>query len=514
MRGRLCLLAALLGLGIFPAQGQAPLSAIDWLEEVPTTPVETLDAPQLLSEPAVSRGVISEPIRVTPLDAPTPDAVGLLPRAISGLPATLWGPTPKAELIALLRDIETDDLLPATRELLYTLLLSELDPPIDSDSRAELFLARVDTLVRLGAIESAQALLERAGPDSPKRFARWFDLSLLLGTESIACERLVTMPGLVRALAPRVFCLARTGDWAAAALSFETGASLGGLDPLSEQLLHRFLDPEFAEGAQALAAPDKLDPLTFKLFESIGEPLPTTTLPLAFAHADLRPSTGWRAQIAAAERLTRQGAVPANKLLGLYTERQAAASGGIWTRVDAVQTLDKALDADAAEATSRALPIVWDEMKNAGLAPVFAGLYGERINEIALAGPASALAFELALLTKDYERAAMAHLPQTARERFLIAVARGDLRNVSAPNQTAAAIADGFLARTADPATQQALRAGALGATLLTAIKRMGEGANGDIEQLSQAIATFRVLGLEDAARRTALQVLILDGRG
>ena len=48
--------------------------------------------------------------------------------------------------------------------------------------------------------------------------------------------------------------------------------------------------------------PGAPDPLTFRLFETIGERLPTAALPRAFAHADLRDVAGWKAQIEAAER--------------------------------------------------------------------------------------------------------------------------------------------------------------------------------------------------------------------
>ena len=54
---------------------------------------------------------------------------------------------------------------------------------------------------------------------------------------------------------------------------------------------------------------------------------------VAFAQADMRDNTGWKAQLEAAERLARNGVLDPNQLLGLYTEEKAAASGGVWDRV-------------------------------------------------------------------------------------------------------------------------------------------------------------------------------------
>ena len=75
--------------------------------------------------------------------------------------------------------------------------------------------------------------------------------------------------------------------------------------------------------------------------------------------ADLRGNSGWKAEIEAAERLARTGAVPASRLLGLYTDRRPAASGGVWDRVAAVQALDLALNEGATQDLVQALPRAW-----------------------------------------------------------------------------------------------------------------------------------------------------------
>ena len=92
-------------------------------------------------------------------------------------------------------------------------------------------------------------------------------------------------------------------------------------------------------------APNPVTPLDWKMYEAIGEPLPTEGLPIAFSYAELGPRAGWKAQIEAAERLTRAGTIPPNVILGLYTEREPAASGGVWDRVEAFQDFEAALAA-------------------------------------------------------------------------------------------------------------------------------------------------------------------------
>ena len=500
-------LTAFLGLtAAGAAEAQAPLSAIDWLSDSVATQVDPL--PSQPREEAVTRGVTSETITVTALDDLSFDSVGLIPAAVSGLPRDLWGITPSGELARLLALLKPG-LLPAMQDLVTLLLLAELDPPVDSDPTDQLFLARVDVLLGLGAVDQAHALLERAGPETPETFRRWFDTSLLIGTEKIACDTLRAAPDLTPKLPARIFCLARGGDWNAAVLTLGTGRALGEVTPDEDDLLTRFLDIENFEDAAPLPVPNRPSPLTFRLYEAIGEALVTTTLPLAFAFADLDNNTGWKAQLEAAERLAKAGSFSENKLLGLYTERSPAASGGIWDRVTALQRFDAALETGNPPAIAATLPAAWFAMRQVKLQTVFASLYAEPLQKIALEGDIAALSFRIGLLSRDYESVAAKWTPRDAEDSFLVAVARGDLSGVTPYNAVAQAIADGFTAPSAPPELAALVRNQELGAAILRAILQSEHGTDGDLDKLVGALALLRSVGLEDVARRAALQVLI-----
>ncbi len=129
----------------------------------------------------------------------------------------------------------------------------------------------------------------------------------------------------------------------------------------------------------------------FRLYEAIGEPLPTRDLPLAFAWPDLRFVSGWKAQLEAAERLARAGSVGGNRMLGLYTERRATVSGAVWDRVRAVQALDLALNSGDPSAVSGALIDARSAMGLAGLEPALAQMMAHRLARVALKGPSRAM---------------------------------------------------------------------------------------------------------------------------
>ncbi|WP_239520959.1 hypothetical protein [Pseudooceanicola aestuarii] len=545
-------LSTLSGAAVAQETGERPISAIDWLNRDvlpaphaapragigsttglngvarpgadPTFGLD-LDGAALQTtgrfappgEPPVASTAQRPEVRTSTLDETRAGGVGLLPQAVTGLPLTLWSAS-EAEILS--RRIGGLDVagLPAMQSLLYSLLLAEADPPRGEGRDPVLLQARVDKLYELGAVDPALALLARAGPDRHEAlFARWFDLSLLAGTEDEACTRLIAAPDLSPGYAEHIFCLARTGDWETAALTFGSVSALGLLDPSTEGLLLRFLDVGMDEDAVALPPPSQITPLAFRLQEAIGEPLPAAALPRAFAMTDLRNVSGWKAEIEAAERLARTGAMPENRLLGVYSDRKPAASGGIWDRVAAIQRFDAAIqsrrDADRALA---ALPEAWTAMRRAELEVPFSRLYGPALARITPAsGPARALAFRIALLSDDYEAAAGQLKPATPTERFLLGLTRGEPAPDDVIGPRAAAIARGFdLSRPLPRGIRAHLDAGRLGEAIVEAMALYTRAASGEWKDISDALATFRHVGLEDTARRAALQMMILDRAG
>lgn len=500
-------LGLLAGMTAGPALAEDPLSAIDWLSDT------VREAPVVATPGDIADSALVGEVTTSPITEIQKDAVGLLPPALSGLPQDLWAGSTTPVIVSLIAR-QSPDAPPAVLDLLYALLLSEVDPPADSGPGAKLLLARIDKLLELGALEQSRALVERAGPADPEIFRRWFDVSLLTDHADHACATMRATPEIAPTLPARVFCLARGGDWNAAVLTMETGETLGRISGEEADLLARFLDPDLFEGSPPPPAPARVTPLVFRMREAIAAPRPPGRMPLAFLHADLGAQAGWKAQLAAAERLARTKAVEPGQLIALYTGRKAAASGGVWDRVRAVQAFDVALLSGNVDAVAERLPPAWDEMREAGLEVPFARYYGERLVRLPLTGPARVLSLRVALLSDGYESAAARYEPGTDEERFLIGLARGEPAEVTPPGDLAAMIADGFTEPLGTGELAGLLQDGRLGEAILRAMLRIEDGAQSDPGDIQSALALFRQVGLEDIARRTALQLLLLDGRG
>ena len=503
--------AGLTGLAGGALAQDAPISSIDWLSDSLATPAVAV-APE--DQPPVADNAGIETVTVTPLDAPSPDGIGLIGRREAGFPGDLWGSSELDRLRRLIATLPVDPL-PAQQGLIRLLLLTELDPPIGAGPEGLMFQARIDALLARGALDEAAEMLSRTGSKAPAIFQRSFDVALLQGEEDYGCRALRATPGLSPSYTTRVFCLARTGDWQAAALTLDTAKALGQLTAEEDALLARFLDPALAENEPKLPPPDHPTPLMFRMFEAIGEPVPTAQLPLAFAHADLRNTAGWRARVGAAERLARVGSLSPEQLLEVWNERQPAASGGVWDRVAAMQALDTALERGAPDAVARALPPAWAAAREARLEVPFAAAFGARLEETALEGEAAALALRIGLLTEGYERVALtAPAASTPEDRFLVALAKGLPEQAEAPDALAEAITEGFIGVELPETLSRPIADDRLGEALLMAQEVLESGTRGELDDVTHAISFLRALRLEDTARRYALQLMLLDGRG
>ena len=524
MRTRFLLCTLALGVPTALA-AEAPLAAIDWLKRDPGMSaalplpdprpqggraVPHAERPRR-DEPPVAASGGTPDVESAPLEAPSAESAGLLSSALTGLPRTLWSGSDAAQLAALIA--QTEPAVPALSAQLLTLLLAEADAPAGNGS---LLVARIDRLMEEGAVDAALALVEQAGGSSnPEIFARWLDLSLLAGNDDEACRTLARKPYLTQDIATRIYCDARVGNWEHAVTVYGSAGALGQIGARDAELLARFLDPELVDASEPLNPPARPTPLEFHLFEAVGEALPTQPLPRMFAAADLSGNSGWRAQILAAERLARRGTLSENRLLGIYTDREPAASGGVWDRVAAVQDLEAALNAGRGDLIGPALIAAWPQMRSAGLLVPFSELYAARLQGLDLEPRAAALAQRAALLSPDYEEAARRLPARSGLIRAVHAVAQGEMPDTVPLAPAAQAIVEAWRPDAeVPPELASLLRDGKLGETILRAIALFQSGAEGNHADLTGALATLRRVGLEDTARRAAIQQILLSDEG
>lgn len=515
-----CLLA-LFAMAPGIAVARPPLSASDWLSGSIQEP-DTISAwrpgqprPEALrrkSAADVARSGAVEPVGVVRLGEGNPDSKGTVSPRSAGLPVGLWGDSDSLGLAQLV--MASNPRLPALRRLERRLLAAQLAPPTaQPGTEGALFLARVDKLLDMGATGAAKELLQAAGPADPQRFRRLFDIALLAGDEAEACTTMDRTPGVAPSFPARIFCLALGGDWTAAALVYHGAEAMGQIDPGMATLLAHYLDDGYSDQGDILTPPPVVTPLELRLHEAIGQPLPSSTLPLAFALSDLDQNGGWKARLDAAERLARAGAIPASQLRAIYIEQKPAASGGGWDRASAIQDLTTALSSGDLALVEKALPTAFDAMVPAGLGPALADMVGAETGKLGMAGRPGQIAMWLALEAGQWQVLATPASDTTPFDMWLLDFASG-LAEATPPagagSDRAAILLNAFKAATPLPqrATDQ-IAGNRRGEAMLAAIADTDAGLDGDLPRAAQGLRVLRALGQGEIARQAAIELVL-----
>lgn len=462
------------------AQTDAPISAIDWLSQPGLAPLT--EEPLVVGDP--KRGAELTEIDVVELDAPVEKTYGLIPSKISGIPQNFWTDLDPRMLRQILNAAPLSEL-PAADDLMLRALLAET-------LGAETILnTRVQALIERGATHAAYSLLGQTQIQSQESFGLFAETALLTGNIDRMCRQLNLSRHLSDNEALKVYCQARAGSWSTAELNYFTLNTLGAFTPTLSALLAADLDPELADDLSLPnVEPNQLTALEFQLRAGTGQSVPTRDLPLKFAPSDLSPSSDWKTQMEAAERLGAVGSLPAAQLLEKYKSGQPSASGGVWDRANAVQTLDSTL-ADPIIDPSDALLAFWKIMRGQGLAAPLAHAWSPLLLKFNASSDGDDILFQMQVLSRsnafDFEPT-MVRLqrinPHILSENFDRLMAEFD-QDVPAilPFRSA---------------------------NVLRAIGLITDGLEGNEQAVIEAVALFRAMGLTPLAQQLAMEFMIL----
>ena len=506
-------LAALIAGG---ARAEAPHSAIDWLSESLLQPPNFVISPPGRTGQSHSNDTISN----MPLEMVSRDAAGLLPPDVTGFPLSIWGDVRTQQATALLDTYNRSDV-PEISSLYKQILLAQSNPPLDSGPEGTLLLARIDRLFEMGALEEAETLILLAGVREPEIFQRWFEVAIVGERTNAPCAALKRQPSLSNDVATRVICLARAGDWNAAAITVSLAESLGQIAQDDADLLVRFLDPEMFAELPDPGNPEPLDAISFTLRESLALPRPEYALPLPFLNADINLRTPARQRILAAERLVREAAIPTGLLFAAYRGARAASSGGAWGRAEMVQDLDKAFVGEDDEKLAKTLTEAMIGFADAGMLYTFAFEYADSLAHYP-AGPETALIaprIRRLLLLADRPLAQWATLGRAdpPNVQFAIRLASREVISGVSPYSDPLPEAIHLAFANLTPPNQEIahllgkIDSGNFAEVLLRALVLLANGPETDPQAIHEGLYLLRKLGLEDSARRVAIQLLLIE---
>ncbi len=275
------------------------------------------------------------------------NGIGLLSIEKTKFPGDLWSNSNEKVLSEKLNS--TSKLsLSTTNKIFKRLLLVDAKPPLNSigfKNMGYLFLlSRIDQLIKLGAIDEAEEILNYISEPSIEIMKRKIEVALLNGRLSRACNLANKYPNFKGMLQFKIICFVRKNDWQAAALAFTIGSSLKHFDEKEKQLLSNYLDPDIETDYQIDIDINKLSPTNFYLMHGKKELVPSEILPNKYAYAFSRSGMPSNIRLKYLEQLASNYVVNANTLFNLYRSNPNRDKEGANNASKAVTELDKAFN--------------------------------------------------------------------------------------------------------------------------------------------------------------------------
>ncbi len=495
---------------------EEPLSAIDWLSEI-------LENPEILDNKPVSAPIIPQPIQevfiTDGLSGGSPDTLGLLAPEVTGFSANLWGGSATRDIAEAIESFPVRGY-PEAQNVFRRILLAQANPPFDVTAQGQILQARMEKLYEIGALDAAEAIYMQLEEFTPALFEQAFRVAILTDRTVDLCALLAQRPALSNDLSTRTYCLARSGDWNAAAVTVSLGASIGAIDRRREEMLIWYLDPEQFEGELFPNAPVPLAAMDFVLREALLMPRANGVAPLPYLYRDIGQHAPLRARLEASERLVRAGSLPGSLLFNAYRTGTPAASGGVWERSIAIQDLDAAFNTGEDTLISAALAYAASQMRAANLLVAFADEYAERLRTLEYsdayletAGTICRLLHLANVISPEWhqeeessERKSVAHLlfaehPIEAFENTDDIITKAVIDGMSNVPPTTIAARD----------LQKLLEGGNQGLAIIGALRLLSDKTETDAENLRTALYILRAAGQTNAAKRIAVQILLLS---
>lgn len=170
------------------------------------------------------------------------------------------------------------------------------------------------------------------------------------------------------------------------------------------------------------------------------------------------------------------------------------------------------MDVGTAEQISDALRTAYRDLNAVGLEFILSDIAADDLEGVALTPSGDRTRFFLNLLHADNAELVADYAPQTATDAFLQTLALGELPETASTDIEAAILA-AFQGTTFSNSLIEDAKRGQMGEAIMKSMINLIRSRHRDPAALETTIATLRIAGLEDEARRIAIQAVLYLSR-
>ncbi len=273
------------------------------------------------------------------------NSIGIISAENTTFPANLWNRSDESVLAKKITEIPELKLASANK-IFKRLLILDAEPPINTignKNMGSIFLiSRVDRLIEMGAIDEAETILDYIKNPNYDLLRRKIDIASITGRLQETCKKIRRHFNSSDILKFKIICLAREGDWNAAAILLSVGSTLKLFSSTEKKLLLNFLDPEINIKIAEEEIKENLSPINFYLFLSRGSIFHSKDLSPKYAYTLSSSGNSLMERIQSSEKLVKNFSMNSHHLFSLYRSAGQTDESNKNVLVSSVVNLDKA----------------------------------------------------------------------------------------------------------------------------------------------------------------------------
>ena len=394
---------------------------------------------------------------------------------------------------------------PQIRELVLSILTSEMPNDIKIAKEANLYITRLNKLLEIGNYEEAQRFIKNNDPDLRISYHQQFKLNILKGNDTLACAQFKIESSENTSLTQKIYCLDYEGKKSEAKIIYETAKTLNRISDHESLILEILLYSKEIDETNLTKNINNLSILDYVILQKNGIKIENKLIPIPLLYYNLSQISTLEKRLFTLEKLAGLGIVTNKKLFVIYLEEDNVYNAALLKRKKCINELEAALlikkTVHIREKLTKCLLI----FEKIGLSSQFSKYYREAIKNEVNDGWETPTSIKMRLLSKDYSSLGN-ELSENSNFSSAQSIAKNNFDKLNDLNANEQNIIDAFRNPKFNVQIAAMIDQGKIGEVIISSIKLLESGNSTDFYN---GLVALIQAGLIETAKDIAIRTIL-----
>ena len=391
------------------------------------------------------------------------------------------------------------------RELIVSVLTSEMPANIEIPKEANLYIARLNKLIELGQYKEAQTFINNNDPNLTLSYQQQFELNLLKGNDTLACSQSKIEGTNNNTLKQKIYCLNHEGKQSEAKIVFETAKILNKVEEYDAFIIELLLNSKKFAQSYKIDNKNNLSILDYIILQKNDEKIEGRFIPTSFFFYNFSETYNIEKRLIISERLAKFGIISNLQLFRIYKESDTVNDTALIKRKKCINELELAISEQSSDDIRQNLAKCLILFQKIGLSSNFSKYYRTIVLAEANTGWESPTSVKMRLLSKDYSSLKIA-LTENSNFNSAQSIARNNFTKLNGLTAFEKSIVEAFEETKYKAQNTILIDQGKIGEVILSSIILLDSE---DPKEIQDGLIGLIQAGLTDVAKDIAIRLLI-----